>query len=279
MSALPGLHAQLTQAVLSRLSVGGAAGFGVGIPIHAAVHDLLYSSDHVGHLGLVPGLLAMERVTRLALGDSLPGREVESRAVWRACTYLSAQTERLLNLGTWSTSATGEIETLVDEVLSRIDVDRVRLDWEKSRKRAAERIVEIDDTIPLDDEHMRELDIERLRCQEAVAIDYIDFEGRLYDAITATFMGAASPFEWYGFVIGQTAWLAESARGLLGLAEHSQARIVACPFDCGGWVGLSADPDVANCDGCGKKWPISDGSASALFTAFRSAGWKPRRVA
>jgi hypothetical protein len=280
LADLPGIHAELTQAVLTRALGSQSAAFGSGLPIRAAVHDLLYSSDHFGHLGIVPGLVAMERVTRLALGDSLPGKDREDRAVARACTYLTAQTERLLAQAAWSTDATAEVANVLDETLSRVDPERVRLDWETVVRRSTDRIAELDATVPEDAAHMGEIEAERAACVDATRQDYIDYEGQLFDAISAYFTAAGSnPFDWYGFVVAETAWMLATARSLLGLAEHSQRRVIECPMCEKGRIGLTADPDEVDCDACARVWTLSDGKADAFFGAFRAAGWSPRRVA
>ena len=297
LAALPAVYADLTKAVRERRSSGVDAAFGASIPIRLDVMALLYSSDHLGRMGIVPGLRAMERVTRLALGDSAPGSDVEAMAVRRACHYLTVQLGRLLQLGCWSTAATHELvgdehgsildpvtgnrrPSIVDEVLSRVDPHAVRRDFEQAVHRAAARVVELDATVPRDQLHLEQLEAQRAACEAMVAMDYIDYEGQLYDAITERYRGAATDaYEWYGFVAAETAWMVAQGESLLGLAEHSRRRLAMCPLDCGGQIGLSADPNVADCDVCAWTSPLDDGQADAWFAAFRSGGWVPVRVA
>lgn len=299
LAALPALHRELSTAVLERLSTG-RGGFGSSLPIRAAAHDLLYNVDHTGHLGIQPAVLAMELVTRLALGDSLPPgldslfryrpgdrqRHVGVDAVQRGATYVGVQAERMLSQGSWSDAATNELTCIADQVLSRIDVERVRLDWELGQRRAQVRILAIDQTVAEDNDEVTALEQERQDCQAAIDTTYIDYEGQLFDAVEAYYMTAADPFEWYGFIVSEAAYLAAQARGLLGLAEHSRRGMTNCPMCTWGVVGLAEDPDLLLCsnDRCGFNNPkgqkrLSDGTADAFFGAFRDGGWTPKFVA
>jgi hypothetical protein len=275
LAELPGLYDQLMKAVRVRHVSGVLSDFGAAVPLRVDVLARLYSSDHVGRLGVVPGLQSLERITRLALGDTLPGRADESVALRRACIYLTVQFDRLLTHGSWTPAAAWAVADLVDQVLSRVDVWAVNLDWQQMVKRAKKRIETIDATILDDAQNAQDLAAEKAECKAMVEMDYIDYEGELFDVITERFMAASTnAYGWHGFVAAETARMVTTAKSLLGIAEHSRRRVALCPMSCGGKVGLSFDPDVADCDVCSWTSTISDGHADAWFRAFRESGWR-----
>jgi hypothetical protein len=270
LTELPALVRVLREAVLNPTDTPGSRAMGAGLPISTSAHDLLFNPDHHGHLGIVPGLAALERVTRLALGDST----VAGVDVARSCDYLAAQAVRLVESGSWSPAASAAVEDVVDGLLSRIDAARVRLDWELSVRRAGERLADVLAFAPDDAEHLERLVDEAEALAAVLACDYIDYEGRLFDAITSRYMGSCDAGNWAGLVWTETAHMAGAAKALLGLAEHSRAPLATCPFCGQGGVGLNEDPNEASCDRCGKHGTVE--MWAAWSRAFTEAGHPAR---
>ena len=239
--------------------------------------DLLHHPDHNGHPGLITLVCTSEAAVRAALGHSAPATSGDTR-VPDALHYLAIHTPTLT---LWTPTAAGIIWNLWDETLSSIDTARVRLDYDLARRpwqrlaNWANTVLDHPDTTP--QEHAQAV-VDQEAAGKALAEcgEYIDWEGRHYDQITARYDAARRGAEGFlAWLAGELDHALSAARGLLGVAGHSIRPVVPCP-SCNGPVGLSRDdPGTTECGGCGRRLRLASGEAADWFASARADGWTP----
>ncbi len=260
-------------------SVGNAAGQRWASPAGANISavDLLHYPDHDGHPGAVDLITTAEAAVRAALGHSTPTTHGPAR-VPDALHYLTVHTP---DLAVWTPAAAEIVWALWDDTLSRIDVTRVRLDYDLARRpwqRLADwahAVLAHPDSTPQERDQAA---ADQVLAGQALAKlgEYIDWEGRHYDQITARYDTARRSAEGFlAWLAGELDHILTAARGLLGVAGHSTRPVVPCP-SCGGPVGLSRDdPGTTECGGCGRRLRVSSGEAADWFAGARADGWSP----
>ena len=242
-----------------------------------AAVDLLHYPDHDGHPGVVDLVVTSEAAVRAALGHSTPTTQGPAR-VPDALHYLNVHTP---DLTVWTPAAAEIVWVLWDDTLSRVDVTRVRLDYDLARRpwqRLADwahAVLAHPDSTPQERDQAA---ADQVLAGQALAKlgEYIDWEGRHYDQITARYDTARRSADGFlAWLAGELDHILTAARGLLGVAGHSTRPVVPCP-SCGGPVGLSRDdPGTTECGGCGRRLRVSSGEAADWFAGARADGWSP----
>lgn len=282
------------------------------LELDVVILDFLANPTPQGHLGMTESVLALEHVTRLALGFgppapvSTPGLLAPDARVLAALGWLQTALPRIVEATAWTVTAAAAVHDLYDRATYGLDNptvtelrDRERRTLKKDRKRLVELIdaalvqaATVDaaaDVVAAWQEHANDLDAQLQAIDVRLAESSVEYVSRLLDAVRQRYAcAAAGPEQWSDYVAEELSRLTGRAKDLLGMAEHKTRALGDCPM-CGDWTLALAvdDPDLVVCSnrecrgpgGETRAWRLSDGTADRFFGACRQAGWEPAEQA